>query len=277
MLDIGWSELVLIGVVALIFVGPKDLPRMFHALGRFTAKARGMAREFQRAMDDAAKTSGLDEVRKDLGGVKAGISAATNPTGYGINALEDAARKFENWDPKSVLKPAAAPSVAGGAVVTVGSGSAVAGTAAGTAVSSAPDAAVSSSGVSGSAASGSASEAVSGAVSGAGPETKALAEKRAADAAAARAKAYELQAKASQSVTATFAARAKADAEAAAAKQAQADAEAARMADESAAAPSPKPRVRAKKADAAPVSAGVEAETAKPVRKPPVRRKKSDA
>ena len=41
MLDIGWSELVLIGVVALIFVGPKDLPRMFHALGRFTAKARG--------------------------------------------------------------------------------------------------------------------------------------------------------------------------------------------------------------------------------------------
>ena len=272
MLDIGWSELVLIGVVALIFVGPKDLPRMFHALGRFTAKARGMAREFQRAMDDAAKTSGLDEVRKDLGGVKAGISAATNPTGYGINALEDAARKFEKWDPKTVLKPAAAPTVAGGAVVTVGSGSAAAGTAA----SGAP-VAVSSSGVSGSAASGSASEAVSGAVSSAGPETKALAEKRAADAAAARAKAYELQAKASQSATATFAARAKADAEAAAAKQAQADAEAARMADESAAAPSPKPRVRAKKADAAPVSAGVEAETAKPVRKPPVRRKKSDA
>ena len=55
MLDIGWSELLVIGVVALIVVGPKDLPVMFRTLGRFTAKARSMAREFQRAMDDAAK------------------------------------------------------------------------------------------------------------------------------------------------------------------------------------------------------------------------------
>lgn len=228
MLDIGWSELVLIGVVALIFVGPKDLPRMFHALGRFTAKARGMAREFQRAMDDAAKTSGLDEVRKDLSGVKSGISAATNPAGYGINALEDAARKFEKWDPKSVLKPVAAPVAAG---VTE---AATASTAA------APDL---------------------------GAETKALAEKRAADAAAARAKAHELQAKAAQSASATFAARAKADAEAAAAK----------MAEESAAAPAPKPRARVKKAEAAPGETSAADAVTKPARKPPVRRKKSDA
>ncbi|MCC6863902.1 MAG: twin-arginine translocase subunit TatB [Rhodobacteraceae bacterium] len=108
MLDVGWSELVLIGVAALIFVGPKDLPRMFHALGRFTAKARGMARELQRAMDDAAKSSGLDDVRKDMGSVEAEISVLTNPAGYGINAIENAARKFENWDPKTVLKPVVA-------------------------------------------------------------------------------------------------------------------------------------------------------------------------
>ena len=44
MLDIGWSELLLIGVVALIVIGPKDLPHMFHALGRITARARAMAR-----------------------------------------------------------------------------------------------------------------------------------------------------------------------------------------------------------------------------------------
>ncbi len=223
MLDVGWSELVLIGVVALIFVGPKDLPRMFHALGRFTAKARGMAREFQRAMDDAAKSSGLDDVRKDLNGVKAGLNAATNPAGFGINALEDAARKFENWDPKSVLKPAAAAAPAASVV---------------TAASAAQP----------------------------GPETRALAEKRLADAAAARAKAHELQAKASASASATFAARAKADAEAAAAK----------MADESAAAPAPKPRVRTKKAETGEAVAET-ADAAKPARKPPVRRKKSDA
>lgn len=226
MLDIGWSELVLIGVVALIVVGPKDLPRMFHALGRVTAKARGMAREFQRAMDDAAKSSGLDEVKKDLNGLQTGLKAATNPSSLGINALEDAARKFEKWDPKTVMRPGAAAA-------------AVAPAAAATAPAAAAPAAE------------------------LGPETKALAEKRAAEAAASRAKALELQAKAAASTSAGFAAKAKAEAEAAAMTQA----------DDSAAAPAPKPRApRAKKAGEA-----VEAAAAQPAKKPPVRRKKSDA
>ena len=63
MLDIGWSEFLVIGVAALIFVGPKDLPVMFRTLGRFTARARAMAREFQKAMDDAAKSTGVHESR----------------------------------------------------------------------------------------------------------------------------------------------------------------------------------------------------------------------
>lgn len=234
MLDVGWSELVLIGVVALIFVGPKDLPRMFHALGRVTSKARGMAREFQRAMDDAAKASGLDDVRKDLNGLQTGLKAATNPSSLGINALEDAARKFEKWDPKTVMRPG-----------TAAAGTAAAGTA------------------------GAAEAAASVVTVGGteiGPETKALADKRASEAAAARAKAHELQAKAAASASATFAARAKADAEAAA-KQAAVD---------SAATPAPKPRAtRAKKA-VEPAGEAV-AEAAKPAKKPPVRRKKSDA
>ena len=66
MFDIGWSEMMVVGVVALIVVGPKDLPRMFHTLGEFTGKARGMAREFQRAMDAAARESGVNDVVKDL-------------------------------------------------------------------------------------------------------------------------------------------------------------------------------------------------------------------
>lgn len=84
MLDLGWTELLLIGIVALIVVGPKDLPNMFRALGRFTGKARGMAREFSRAMESAADDVGVKEINKTL-------RAATNPMSYGKDRLRDAA------------------------------------------------------------------------------------------------------------------------------------------------------------------------------------------
>lgn len=96
MFDIGWSELLLIGIVALIVVGPRDLPALFRALGRMTAKARGMAREFSNAMEDAARDSGLDEASKSLRDVK----GLTSKKGLGIDRLERAVDKFEKWDPK---------------------------------------------------------------------------------------------------------------------------------------------------------------------------------
>lgn len=95
MLDIGWSELLVIGVVALIVVGPKDLPHLFHSLGRFTARARGMAREFTSAMEDAAKESGIDEASKSIRDVK----SLTSKKSLGLDALDRAAEKFEKWEP----------------------------------------------------------------------------------------------------------------------------------------------------------------------------------
>ena len=62
MFDIGWSELMIIGVVALIVVGPKDLPMMFRKVGNFVGKARGMARDFQSAMNQAADESGVKDL-----------------------------------------------------------------------------------------------------------------------------------------------------------------------------------------------------------------------
>ncbi|KRW93601.1 Sec-independent protein translocase protein TatB [Paracoccus sp. MKU1] len=95
MLDIGWSELLLIGVVALIVIGPKDLPKLFHTLGRITARARAMAREFSSAMEDAAKSSGLDDAAKTL----KDVNALTSKRGLGLDALERATERFEKWDP----------------------------------------------------------------------------------------------------------------------------------------------------------------------------------
>ena len=63
MLDLGWSELLIIGVVALIVVGPKDLPRMLRTLGQYAGRAKGIAREFQRSMDEAARQADLDELK----------------------------------------------------------------------------------------------------------------------------------------------------------------------------------------------------------------------
>lgn len=96
MLDIGWTELLLIGVVALIVVGPQDLPRMFHTLGRITARARSMAREFSSAMEDAARSSGIDDAANTLRDVK----DLTSSRKMGLDALDRAADRFEKWDPK---------------------------------------------------------------------------------------------------------------------------------------------------------------------------------
>lgn len=83
MFDIGWTELLVIGIVALIVVGPKDLPGMFRTLGQFTGKAKSMARDFQRAMNEAADEAGVKDVQDTL-------RSATSPKAMGLDALKDA-------------------------------------------------------------------------------------------------------------------------------------------------------------------------------------------
>lgn len=88
MFDLGIGEILVIGVVALIFVGPKDFTKMFRELGRFTAKLRKMARDFQRAMEDAADESGMRETASSL-------KKMTSAKDLGLDAVKDAAK---GWD-----------------------------------------------------------------------------------------------------------------------------------------------------------------------------------
>ena len=62
----GFQEFLLLAIVALIVVGPEDLPLMMRKLGQWVGKMRAMAREFQSAFDDIAKQAELDELRKDI-------------------------------------------------------------------------------------------------------------------------------------------------------------------------------------------------------------------
>jgi len=70
--EIGASELLVIAVVALIVVGPKDLPMLLRKLGQFLAKLRGMASEFRASFDEMARQSELDELRKEVEAMRAG-------------------------------------------------------------------------------------------------------------------------------------------------------------------------------------------------------------
>lgn len=87
MFDLGWTELLVIGIVALIVVGPKDLPGMFRAVGNFVGKAKRMARDFSQAMNDAADESGVKDVSDSL-------RKASNPMGSAMDEVKKASSSF---------------------------------------------------------------------------------------------------------------------------------------------------------------------------------------
>jgi sec-independent protein translocase protein TatB len=66
MFDIAWSELLLIAVIALIFIGPKELPQVLHNLGRMTAKLRRSADDFRRQFEDSVREAGYDDLHKNI-------------------------------------------------------------------------------------------------------------------------------------------------------------------------------------------------------------------
>ncbi len=66
MFDIGWTEMLVIAIVMIVVVGPKDLPRMLRTFGKTTAKLRAMAGDFQKQFNEALKEAELDDVKKSV-------------------------------------------------------------------------------------------------------------------------------------------------------------------------------------------------------------------
>lgn len=81
MLDIGWTELLVIAIVLIVVVGPKDLPPMLRAFGKMTKRLRSMAGEFRQQFDEALREAELDDVRKTFSDAQ-----KLNP----VNSLKDA-------------------------------------------------------------------------------------------------------------------------------------------------------------------------------------------
>ena len=71
MIDLSWSHILLVLVVALVVVGPKDLPKLMRTLGQWMGKARQMADQFRTSFDEMTRQAELDELRKELDALRA--------------------------------------------------------------------------------------------------------------------------------------------------------------------------------------------------------------
>ncbi len=111
MFDIGWSEMLIIGVVALVVIGPKELPGALKTFAYWMKQARKLAREFQSGVDDMIRQAELDEARQAVEDARRTINRdienAVDPTGEVKQALSDNAIKPPTPSiPTSLPKPA---------------------------------------------------------------------------------------------------------------------------------------------------------------------------
>jgi sec-independent protein translocase protein TatB len=91
MFDIGWGELVVIGIVALIAIGPKELPTVLRTLGQYMAKVRRMAAEFQGQFQEAMREAEVADLKKQAEDLKSSVSDLTS-----FDPLADAQKQVEN-------------------------------------------------------------------------------------------------------------------------------------------------------------------------------------
>lgn len=89
MFDMSWGEVLVIGAVALIVIGPKDLPKALRAVGNVTGKVRRMAAEFQSQFNDAMREAELDEIRRQVESANQSVSGLNQTAFNSIQTAKD--------------------------------------------------------------------------------------------------------------------------------------------------------------------------------------------
>jgi sec-independent protein translocase protein TatB len=107
MFDIGWGELLVIGIVALVVIGPKELPGVVRTLGQTMAKLRRMATDFQNQFNEAMREAELADLKKDAEKM---IESATGAISY--NPIEKAGEELQKAVEDATTLPPAASVIA---------------------------------------------------------------------------------------------------------------------------------------------------------------------
>ena len=100
MLDIGWTEILVITVIALFIVGPKDIPKALKTVGIWIGKLKSISREFQNTVEDAVRDSELDEVKKQIESAKTDFTKGMSETIDDKGELTEMLRGVEVKDDK---------------------------------------------------------------------------------------------------------------------------------------------------------------------------------
>lgn len=103
MFDVGWAELLVIAMVAIVVVGPRDLPRLMHKAGQWMSKARKMASHFQAGIAEMARQAELEDLRKEAKSIERDLTQLdpSKPLGAGAGGGQAG--------PKPAPPPAAPP------------------------------------------------------------------------------------------------------------------------------------------------------------------------
>ena len=109
MFDISWSELLILGLVTLIFVGPKELPRFLGTLGRYAGVVRRHANEFRSVFEQAMREAEMDQIQKEIRSVSDGVKASLDDATRSVDSMKSAAKVDFDAKPETAAKPLEAP------------------------------------------------------------------------------------------------------------------------------------------------------------------------